>query len=368
MAIYQGGAGNTTKYYSVPDDAAWTFPDSDWFIYFWTRVDDNTGTGFSYLFSNNNFQVANSINIFIREDSASAPAGAWSVATDTAVFLTSGTPGGDGKDRLVLVQRSGSNLQMYFCEKGQTATQEFSSSYSDGAINGGVVNVGRRVDGNSGRYYHDNFGDVVKGSAALTIAQITLLGQGVDPVSVIGYDNLDIWLPFREATSTVDDVIVGLTATRQATPVTSEHFPVVAPLAPVIPTVATGAQNISPTGIASAEAFGTPVITTGAVDITPSGIASEEAFGTAVLTTGAVDISPSGIASEEAFGTAVVTVAGGTQNITATGIASAEAFGSHVVTDGAKDIKIDFANSKVLNTDLQSTTLYFNGTDYFTTD
>ena len=67
--------------------------------------------------------------------------------------------------------------------------------------------------------------------------------------------------------------------------------------------------DISPTGTASSEAFGTAVITTGAVDISPTGIASAEAFGTAVITTGAVDISPTGIASAEAFGTASVVVA-----------------------------------------------------------
>lgn len=166
--------------------------------------------------------------------------------------------------------------------------------------------------------------------------------------------------------------------------------------------------DISPTGIVSAEAFGTAVITTGAVDISPtgiasaeafgshtvanvqtlspSGIASEEAFGTAVLTTGAVtltptgitsaeafgthDISqatfltPTGIASTEAFGTAVITT--GAVILTPTGISSEEAFGSHtVVAVGDKDIKIDFANEKILATNLESTTLYYNGNDYF---
>jgi len=185
-------------------------------------------------------------------------------------------------------------------------------------------------------------------------------------------------------------------------------------LKPVVPeiyftTSGVGAQDISPTGIASTEAFGTAVITTGAVDIsptgiasaeafgtaslgldvTPSGIASEEAFGTAVLTTGAVDLTPSGIASEEAFGTAVITqgfvllptgipsteafgtavVTTGAVTVSPTGIASAEAFGSHTIAvAGDKDIKIDFANELVLTSNLQSTTLYFNGTDYFTLD
>ena len=236
MAISLGGVSQNTKYYSVPDDAAWTFPDDDWFIYFWTRVGGNTGTGFQYLFSNNNFAAANSLNIFLREDSASPDPDKWALNTVGGTFVSSSSPGADGKDRLVLVQRSGGNIQMYFCEKGQTATQESSNGYSSGAINGGVVNVGRRVDGNSARYYHDTFGDVVKGSVALTIAQITLLGQGVDPATVVGADNLDVWLPFREATATTTDIIGGLVATRQGTtPTTVEHFPAIAPLNPVVP-------------------------------------------------------------------------------------------------------------------------------------
>jgi len=46
------------------------------------------------------------------------------------------------------------------------------------------------------------------------------------------------------------------------------------------------ATIITPTGIASAEAFGTAVITTGVVYIVPTGIAGAEAFGTAVITGG----------------------------------------------------------------------------------
>ena len=183
------------------------------------------------------------------------------------------------------------------------------------------------------------------------------------------------------------------------------------PAASIAFSLAAGALDITPTGIASTEAFGTAVVTTGAVDISPtgiasaeafgshtvtltqdvspSGIASEEAFGTAVLTTGAVDISPSGIASEEAFGTADVSqatfltptgivseeafgtavITTGAVTVSPTGIVSAEAFGSHTIAvAGDKDIKIDFANELVLTSNLQSTTLYFNGTDYFTID
>lgn len=95
----------------------------------------------------------------------------------------------------------------------------------------------------------------------------------------------------------------------------------------------TTTQDISPTGIASAEAFGTATISPGAVDISPTGIASAEAFGTPLITH---IVEPTGIASAEAFGSH--TVVPGVVQLGVTGIASAEAFGSHTITPGAVDI------------------------------
>lgn len=99
-------------------------------------------------------------------------------------------------------------------------------------------------------------------------------------------------------------------------------------------TLTTGAVSVSPSSVASAEAFGSAVLTT-TVTLSPAAIASAEAFGTAVLTTGAVTVSPSSIASAEAFGSAMVSVEGGTQFINAEGIASSEAFGEATLTPGA---------------------------------
>ncbi len=82
-------------------------------------------------------------------------------------------------------------------------------------------------------------------------------------------------------------------------------------------------QTISPVGIASAEAFGTPSI---ALVVFPAGIASAEAFGTVSVE---LAVAPAGIASEEAFGTPVIT-AGAV--IMPAGIASEEAFGDPTVT------------------------------------
>lgn len=110
----------------------------------------------------------------------------------------------------------------------------------------------------------------------------------------------------------------------------------------------TAAQTISPTGLASAEAFGSDTVTPGPVTVSvtgiasaevfgtaavgsliaPAGIASAEAFGSDTITPGPVTISPSGLTSAEAFGTAVVTTP---QTVTVTGVASAEAFGAAVL-------------------------------------
>lgn len=81
-------------------------------------------------------------------------------------------------------------------------------------------------------------------------------------------------------------------------------------------------QAVAPSGIASAEAFGTATVS---LFILPGGIASGEAFGSATVTQtgGTQTIVPSGIASGEAFGTAAVS-----RTVAPSGVASAEAFGT----------------------------------------
>lgn len=104
------------------------------------------------------------------------------------------------------------------------------------------------------------------------------------------------------------------------------------------------AQDISPSGIASAEAFGTAEINY----ISPTAIASSEAFGAATIINAQVItfagitsgetfglaainyISPTGLDSAEAFGAATVLLA---QDIAPTAIAGAEAFGALTVAN-----------------------------------
>ena len=100
--------------------------------------------------------------------------------------------------------------------------------------------------------------------------------------------------------------------------------------------------TIGLTGIASAEAFGTPDVR---VEIDPSGIASAETFGTPQIT-----VNPTGIATAEAFGSPSLEV-----NLSPTGIASVEAFGT-------ADIKLEIdpsgvASAETFGTPAVSTTV-----------
>ncbi len=97
--------------------------------------------------------------------------------------------------------------------------------------------------------------------------------------------------------------------------------------------ISMGLVNLSPTAIASAEAFGSHTLSS-IVALAPSGIATAEAFGTNVITVGGVTISPSGISSGEVFGSHIISQAGGTQTVLVNGIPSDEAFGSHLINAG----------------------------------
>jgi hypothetical protein len=105
------------------------------------------------------------------------------------------------------------------------------------------------------------------------------------------------------------------------------------------PSLFTG-LTILPDGIVSEEAVGTPDVLAGAVAISPSGIASAEALGNPTLSPGAVTLSPGGIASDEAFG--LPAISPGALVLLVDAIASDEAFGTPTLLQaGAQIIDLD---------------------------
>lgn len=96
-----------------------------------------------------------------------------------------------------------------------------------------------------------------------------------------------------------------------------------------------GPPGILPVSIITAEALGNPSISVGGVNVAPSGIVSAELIGTAALSRGPVSIVPGGIASAETLGAPSLLA---TYDITASGIITAEAIGAPTVSTGPVDI------------------------------
>ena len=92
---------------------------------------------------------------------------------------------------------------------------------------------------------------------------------------------------------------------------------------------AAASQDVTVSGIASGEAFGSASVTAGAVSASPAGIPSAEAFGSPALVAGAVPVTATGIPSAEAFGTSALAL-----TVSPTGIPSGEAVGTPNVQQG----------------------------------
>lgn len=215
----------SNDHYSIAGGGSLTLPNSDWCVATWTNVADNSGGDFQYLISTNNFATPNSFNLYITETDRVNDPDAWKIVFNesTPVLTSSSTPGGDGVDRLIVIQRSSGTLQMYFCVPGGSASLEDSASIAAGS-NGSTWNIGRRFDGDATRYYGGIAGELFKGNFALTSEEITALGNGMPPYR-LGHV-LDMYQPMHTAEPTLKDLVGVNDMTRVDTPTTVEHFPV----------------------------------------------------------------------------------------------------------------------------------------------
>jgi hypothetical protein len=97
-----------------------------------------------------------------------------------------------------------------------------------------------------------------------------------------------------------------------------------------------------PSGLASVEAFGSDRLN---LTLVAAALASAEAFGTATVN---LRLLLAALASGEAFGTATVSLAGGTQTVSPSGIASSQAFGSAVLA--LRLTAVSIATGEILGT------------------
>ena len=213
-------------------------------------------------------------------------------------------------DAIVLGRKSSSPATVYEFDVYPAATT--ASSYAPG----GIELVGVAYDGTNIWLAYEN-GDIKEVSypggtpvSNFSLSSVTLAGIAYDPVS----GNL---ITAQNTASRGINIHSGKTSTISSflayDPGTSLEDIAVMTLY----------TDISPDGIASAEAFGSTEVNH--VAISPAGIASAEAFGAAEIRPG--QLFPSGVASGEVFGSVELSP----QQLFLTGLSSAEAFGAVIV-------------------------------------
>jgi len=234
------GFDESNDYYVVADAAGLTLPDGDWCVGVWTYVADNSGAWFQYVLSNNMWGVNDSFNLFLGE-AGNVDANKWAIRVvdgdGTTITFDSApsAPGADSTWRLIVVQRrtAEAQIQMWFCTAGGAAAKVGSAADAGfAAVNGGVWNIGRRVDGNADRYYGSLAAEVFKGNFSLSQAEIGALAGGLPILTLAAQKaaTLDLYLPMWRAEATLVDYSGnGNDATRQDAPTSETHPPICTP-------------------------------------------------------------------------------------------------------------------------------------------
>lgn len=199
--------------YEMNDADFRNFPNSPWALWIWTRVEDNAGDFFQYVLSKGNIVAANSINVFLYEDSqvlsdrwqCRMVAGAGTTEVD--LFPTD-APGADGVDRLILVQRTDTQFEMWWCEANQSPALKASQAITNQVALTSALSFfcGKRNDNNPDRFYGNIAGGWGRANSALTERQIKNLGAGASPLA-IGIKNLIGYIPMTEPGTTIPNIV-----------------------------------------------------------------------------------------------------------------------------------------------------------------
>lgn len=214
---------NSTMYYSIPHASTLDFPAGVGGWGFWTRVDENTGEGAQFVLSSGVPGTLSSLNVYLAEASnVGTTANAFGFTmTDSAgvggstLRPSSTITGADGIERLVIVQSTGSLVQMWLCPKNGTATKVYEASVALGALVPTTDwNLGRRADGDTARYWEEWLGGPFKFNTALSQAEIEEIATGVSPIDVIGSNCVAFWRFANGAVAIELDVVNGLAATK----------------------------------------------------------------------------------------------------------------------------------------------------------
>ncbi|MEO8296351.1 MAG: hypothetical protein ABI574_00945 [Burkholderiales bacterium] len=178
------GVSNASRYFTFTGPG---LPAGDWTIGFWTRRTTDAGSGFQYMVSRGTLGGNNSLQVFTGEASA---------GNNGDVILralgSSGTEFNDGPvavlplatttDKLVVVQRRSSQIEVYCVSEGATVSAP-NGTYTTNvpnAISSGTWYIGGRSDLDATRFWEAPLGEFfILTSDSLTAAEVQTLAAGV---------------------------------------------------------------------------------------------------------------------------------------------------------------------------------------------
>lgn len=190
---------NDTTNVRWSDSTLWTFPDADWTIAFWARIDDPAGTTSQYFFSNGGYAETNTLNIIMYEAQAtpSTLPGVLEVnlkgaSTGFQIQCPQNLAFIDTAWRLWIVERvkATDTLNVYWANPKGTRNLLHSVSVAGlGAIDSGTgPALGTRAPPATGsqRWLAGAMYDVFKFNGLLTAAEMNLLASGKDVNTDLG--------------------------------------------------------------------------------------------------------------------------------------------------------------------------------------
>ena len=233
------GTDNNSRYYAVDvSTTSLVLPDGDWCVGMWIRLPNGllTTMDYQYVFSAGTIGASNSFHVFFGESSSfndvvvrfNGAAGT-EVNQNVATGVGNATTGINTDDHLMVIQRVGTTIYTYWILEGATvsaATNSFSNN-SNTTNTFPSLNIGRRPDGNSTRYFGNVVGEVfILTSDSLTNSELTTLAAGAHIDAVRASPYLDLRFRGSNATET-DQSGNGYDGTRNGTGWTlvNEFFP-----------------------------------------------------------------------------------------------------------------------------------------------
>ena len=221
------------QYVSVADHAALTFPDGDWTVAGWVKLDDTTGNGWQYIISWGLHGADPSWNWYIGEEDAPST-NPYSLrfqiddaAGDFKSYYTTGNVFNTTNWVHCVLRRSSGTFTM-FVDGSENATHHSSSGTVNDINVAGALEFGRRSDDHPDRYLGGSLAEFGKWDRALTDEELAALAKGFAPTFF--RHNLAWYVPMIRP---YHEHVAGLSLTNNSSTVV-DHPNIIYPFSPTV--------------------------------------------------------------------------------------------------------------------------------------